>query len=122
MVQKLPCFNERVLILWDPLIKAWIAANNSHLKGLVFDDFLAEFRDEWPPKDWEADTRADIVNSNLDPLKSASSSTPPPGAEHDTFICHSEAACLGLRPAANLAVIIGPMMSYSFLTCGHHLH
>ena len=70
-VQILPCFNERVPIFWDPHIKAWTAENNSHLKGLDFDNFLAEFRDEWLPKDWEADTRTGIVSSNLDPLKSA---------------------------------------------------
>jgi hypothetical protein len=52
----------------DPLIKAWLAANDDHLKTLDFDDFLTEFRDEWLPTDWEADTRAEIVSSNLNPL------------------------------------------------------
>ncbi|KAJ7319308.1 hypothetical protein DFH08DRAFT_819245 [Mycena albidolilacea] len=46
---------------------AWLrpAAERSHVKKLLFDAFMAEFRNKYLPVDWQAITRNEILSSRM---------------------------------------------------------
>ena len=51
----------------NPLINDWISVNRSRLRTLSFEDFMAEFRTRWLPKNWVEDVCNEILGSRLDP-------------------------------------------------------
>ena len=50
----------------NPLINDWISVNHSHLCTLSFEDFMAEFRTRWLPKNWVEDVCNEILGSRQD--------------------------------------------------------
>ena len=53
----------------DPIVRSWLNADEDRLSKLPYEDFVQALRAEFLEADWEADTRADIVGSRLDPTK-----------------------------------------------------